>query len=631
MEFNQNIPVFVESVPDKVFSIKGYDSATNLVSVQSLDLVELRSVPANEIVPFDPGVVSTAFAVSLELRKHQDSIEMDNEVRIVNEYGSDEIHEAQRITAVIIEFQGGKINLETALTDAKMAFSTFKKRRKLYNQDPRWQSQLPRKSGRRAGEGRISSEIEIIIIEAFDSHYKNYGANYQLVYDEVATQCRDKGLKSPAQATMWRRLNEISEKLKIKGKLGPDTANKRLSAFPAIDHISPMKWLHVDHTPTDIVLVDEDTGKPLGRAWLTVVSNPFFNAVMGFSLSYNPPNRASVAAAIYHAMMPKAQFMAELGLSNFSWPMYGTGESYVVDAGSDLNSKDIRRALEIFDIGHKRRMRPQSGGAVENDLGVINRFCLQTLDGSTGSAPHKSPDFDPEAAAKYSIKELTKIITIDICKNHNTGGDGGLTPNMRWDKVYGFLDGVLKLPPIINDPLGLMIEMLPSGRVKVRPAGIVTRGIPYEHGDYLNKIGSMVNIKIDINNLHRIWVQHDGKWKPCRTLKPSSTPRTLIEYKINKKKGPQRGELTPEGMDLHDELNKATGRDKAADRSISRARASAAQAAWIGPFKDVDANSADTEAQGHAAATPKNPTPEQGGVNPSSRRVVLAFTGDDDL
>lgn len=627
MEFDQNTPVFIESVPGKVFSIRGYDATTNLVSVQSLDLAETHSVPVSEIVPFDSGIATSLFEASLQLRKQQDILNSEDETRIANEYDSDEVSEAQKITSIIVKFQAKKIDLETALAEAGMAFSTFKKRRKLYNEDPRWQSQLPRKSGRRLGEGTIRPEIEIIIAEAFDSHYTGYGANYQLVYDEVVTRCDEKGLKSPSQTTMWRRLSAISEKIKVKEQLGPDIANKRFRAFPAIDHISPMKWLHVDHTPTDIVLVHEDTREPLGRAWLTVVSNPFFNAVMGFSISYNAPNRASVAAAIHHAMMPKARFMTELGLSNYSWPMHGTGEGYIVDGGSDLNAKTVRKAFDLYGIHHERRMRPQSGGAVENDQGVINRFCLQTLAGSTGSAPLKSPDFDPETAARYSIKEITKIVAIDICKNHNTGGEGGLTANMRWDKVYGFHDGVLKLPPVMNDPLGFMIEMLPSSRVTVRPAGIVTRYIPYEHGPYFNKIGSVVSIKIDINNLHRIWVKHDGKWKPLRTLRPSKTPRTLLEYKIQQKQGLQRGQLTQEGMALHREFNKATGRDKETTRSVLRAQESAAQAEWIGPFKDMDGDRAPTGSQEGVTSSSKTSTT----ASPSSRRVVRAFTGDDDL
>lgn len=67
--------------------------------------------------------------------------------------------------------------------------------------------------------------------------------------------------------------------------------------------------------------------------------------------------------------------MAELGLSNYSWPMHGTGEGYIVDGGSDLNAKTVRKAFDLYGIDHQRRMRPQSGGAVENDQGVINRFC----------------------------------------------------------------------------------------------------------------------------------------------------------------------------------------------------------------------------------------------------------------
>ncbi|GMA62187.1 hypothetical protein NZD89_20800 [Alicyclobacillus fastidiosus] len=45
-----------------------------------------------------------------------------------------------------------------------------------------------------------------------------------------------------------------------------------------------------DSTKLDVVLVDDETGNPLGRPWLTISTDVFTGRVLGFHISLEPPS-----------------------------------------------------------------------------------------------------------------------------------------------------------------------------------------------------------------------------------------------------------------------------------------------------------------------------------------------------
>lgn len=87
---------------------------------------------------------------------------------------------------------------------------------------------------------------------------------------------------------------------------GPHAANNQHGGRAAgIVTVRPLERVEVDHTLCDVHLVDEKTGKPIGRPWLTLVTDHYSGAVLGFHLSLNPPSSSSVIAALRHAILPK--------------------------------------------------------------------------------------------------------------------------------------------------------------------------------------------------------------------------------------------------------------------------------------------------------------------------------------
>jgi putative transposase len=72
----------------------------------------------------------------------------------------------------------------------------------------------------------------------------------------------------------------------------------------------------IDHTPVDVIVVDEQDRLPVGRPWLTLVIDVDSRVVAGFCLSLDDPSTLSVARALTHAVTPKDKWLQdEYGLA----------------------------------------------------------------------------------------------------------------------------------------------------------------------------------------------------------------------------------------------------------------------------------------------------------------------------
>ena len=86
---------------------------------------------------------------------------------------------------------------------------------------------------------------------------------------------------------MWRR----GQKEKAKNKFTP-TAGQ----FPNADY--PLAVVQIDHTPADIILVDDQHRLPLGRPWITLAMDINTRMVVGYFLSFDPPSETSLSMCV---------------------------------------------------------------------------------------------------------------------------------------------------------------------------------------------------------------------------------------------------------------------------------------------------------------------------------------------
>lgn len=62
-----------------------------------------------------------------------------------------------------------------------------------------------------------------------------------------------------------------------------------------------LERVEVDHTPLDVIVINERTGLADGRPTLTLLLCRHSRMVLGFSIGFEPPSELSVMRALRHA------------------------------------------------------------------------------------------------------------------------------------------------------------------------------------------------------------------------------------------------------------------------------------------------------------------------------------------
>ena len=578
-----------------IYEVVSYDLPSNTFRLKSrIGMETFRTVSHKNVIKIDSHLDKAATAALAEHYEHSPASLGDYEPVPITQVASEAELEAQRRTEIMSRHYAkiDPITKSQAMAELKVSSTIFHKIKRIFRLNPDWQAQVAGRDGRRPGEKRIDPDVDAIITAVFKTHRVGYGANDVEALDEIQLQCKKINKRPPSRTTVWRRWHELSERERLKATDGPEAAQAKFGHFPTptVEEFYPGRIHDIDHTPMDCHAIDSVTGAALGRAYLTLVRDRDTEGIMGFALLFNAPKRASISAAIHMALCPKAALLAKFGLSHLHWPLYGKPRQYVVDHGSDLMAESFKVACDQEDIKHIPRMRPESGGGVERGLGIFNRSFVQTLDGATASAPKKGPGYKPHKKAVYTLERLTELIIVWICKfNNRKSRRDQLSPNQRFERKYGLHDGVIISPPTVSDPSRFVIDILEGHEITVARNGVVTRGLIYKFGPFAKMVGEKIFIKVDPNNLHRIWGRHEDRWHPLWLVNKHTQPLTLAEQKMILKSRRLNPDADDKRLDAQEQLNRVKAEGKKQARAIQRAQEDVAQnerMAHFGPTQE---------------------------------------------
>lgn len=250
-------------------------------------------------------------------------------------------------------------------------------------------------------------------------------------------------------------------------------------------HIPPSRILErveIDHTPLDLVVLDDDLMVPLGRPYLTTVIDVYSSCILGFYISFNEPSYLSVKKALEHAIKPKGDIRTKYGTKN-DWPCFGKFDSMVVDNGAEFWSKDLHLAcLELTtDIQFCPVAKPYLKPLVERMYKLINDSFLIQLPGKTFENILAKGDYDPVKQAVLPFSSLIQMLNIWIVDDYHQSITASHTkiPRLFWDESANLF------PPVEFSNQDL--EMLDIILAKVESRKHNRKGILLNHIFYNSK------------------------------------------------------------------------------------------------------------------------------------------------
>jgi putative transposase len=207
-------------------------------------------------------------------------------------------------------------------------------------------------------------------------------------------------------------------------------------------HVPPTRILErveIDHTPLDLILLDDELLIPIGRPYLTLLIDVFSGCVLGFHLSYKSPSYVSAAKAITHAIKPKKLDAMSIQLQN-NWPCFGKFENLVVDNGAEFWSKNLEYACQSagINIQYNPVRKPWLKPVVERFFKVINQYLIPEFPGKTFSNILEKEEYKPEkdAIIRFStfVEEFQRWI-VDVYHQDSDSRETHIPIN-KWQQGY---------------------------------------------------------------------------------------------------------------------------------------------------------------------------------------------------
>lgn len=348
-------------------------------------------------------------------------------------------------------------------------------------------SLLPRSRSDK-GATKLTPEVETIIQVVVESEFlTKQRKSQQKICNEVRGRCLTAGIEPPHDNTIRNRIKVLAGELVMSKRQGSKAANQAYSpiegSFPGADW--PLAVVQIDHTPLDIILVDDLHRRPVGRPWITLAIDVFSRMVAGFYVSFDPPGALSTGQCLASTILPKETWLSKHDIKG-EWPCWGVPTKLHMDNAKEFRGNMLQRAcLEYgIDIEWRPVARPNFGGHIERLLGTFAKE-IHSLPGTTFSNTRKRSDYDSEGKAIFTLTEFEEwLVTFIVNVYHQRVHSSINMPPMEKYRqgIFGSKDAPGRgLPARIADESRLRLDLMPYEERTVQDYGVVIDDVHYYH------------------------------------------------------------------------------------------------------------------------------------------------------
>lgn len=444
---------------------------THLVSIDSVFAVDLLT---NE---------SARLRIDSLLPNESDNDEPVSKSKDLAQFSDDEWAKAQmRFQAIKPLLENpfrSRADAEAIATQHGVHASTLYKWLKTYQDAGHVSALVSTKRGRRSGVKLLNDEQEKLVNTVIEDEYLTGQRNKpQHIVEEVERRARLAKIPAPHPNTIRNRIKALSIRDAMKSRGHKEIARNLYEpirgAFPGADF--PLSVVQIDHTPADIILVDEVHRKPIGRPWLTLAIDTWSRMVVGLYITFEKPSSTSVGMCVSHAICPKREYLARLGVAG-DWPVWGVMDVIHVDNAKEFRGAVLERGCDEYSIDLQWRppARPHYGGHIERLMGTMANQ-IRKWPGATFSNTAERKGYDSEAQAALTLSEFERLV-VDFIVNvyqQRKHAELGMPPRRKWE--LGILGDTHTrgkgIPPVPADPVKLQLDFMPFFERSVQQYGI---------------------------------------------------------------------------------------------------------------------------------------------------------------
>lgn len=380
---------------------------------------------------------------------------------------------------------------------------------------------LPGRSSGGRGGTRLSDDVEAIVRQVLQARYlTRQRRSVAAICREITRLCKVRGLQVPSRGTVLRRVAQLDPLKATQAREGRDAARSKRSAGGVPPDLTQLlQQVQMDHTPVDVIVVDERHRLPIGRRYVTVAIDVASRCVVGLVVTLEAPSATSVGLCLARTATGKQVWLEQLGVEAV-WPMSGKPYELYVDNAAEFKSEALRRGCEQHGIGLEYRPSglPHFGGIVERVIGTMMGLVHDELPGTTFSNVAERGAYDSDGRAVMTMSELNAWLVLAVACYHGQVHDGlGRTPAAVWAELAE-RDGT---PVTVSNETAFLVDFLPVIRRTVTRSGFVVDHVQY-YCDALKpwiaqreQLGRFV-LRRDPRDISRIWALDPDGTRTCR-------------------------------------------------------------------------------------------------------------------
>lgn len=361
----------------------------------------------------------------------------------------------------------------------------------------------------------------------------------------------------PSFSLVKRMIDALPAYDRCAAREGKDVARKRFRSV--LGHRvtdEPLERAEIDHTPMNLMVVDDRTWLPLGRPTLTACIDDNTRNVLGINIGFEPPNFLTVARCLKHALMPKEELRKLYPEVEGKWHAHGVMRELSMDNGAEFHSTSLEFACHSMgiEIHYSPRKQPWFKGKIERWMGTVNRETAHMAPGTTFSNIFEKGEYDPVKHAVIRLSTLKKLVAkwiVDVYHERKHRALG-VCPRVMWTESIRPED--IGLP---DDPRKLDAILGRRDDRSLTHKGIELDGLSYNSTDMEAmrlKLGPelRVDISIDDGDIGKIVVfmpDNSGEFFVVPALRVNyATGLSRFQHKVCKRYAAQRlGKTDPAG------------------------------------------------------------------------------------
>ncbi|GLQ91990.1 transposase [Dyella acidisoli] len=298
----------------------------------------------------------------------------------------------------------------------------------------------PEKSGRRTGVRLLLPKVEEIIATQLNERWlKETKPSLTDAIEHIHKECRKFQCPLPSPTTIRHRASQLDEYERIRRREGAKAAKYKLTPMTGSFEVwKLLEYVQIDHTLADVLLVSEfDQTIVIGRPWVTLAIDVKSRMVVGVYISLEPPSAISVGMCLAHAILPKSDFLATLGIDG-EWPVHGVMLLVHADNAREFHSEALQNGCTDIGIDLQNRPvdAPHYGGIIERLIGTFMGKC-RLLPGSTQRNVVERGDYDAERDARMTLSAFKAFFVNEIVRGYHVTRHRTLDvpPLMKWREL----------------------------------------------------------------------------------------------------------------------------------------------------------------------------------------------------